>query len=216
MGDDVVHRLAGRHHQQDLARPLEHLPQRLGGSARRRRRALRRPVEEGLRLGRVEVVAGHGNPRLSMLRARLPPITPSPTTPISHVIDRGCRTSTKVSRPHDAIQHFAGARDDERVVIARRRATPPDRSGRIAVAQVDPLARRPGMPVASVTRMRGVSTPRDRIERARPFDVRRMREDAARITAEAIPLSEEVVAAVITDLSMSRPCTWLTSRTCGA
>ena len=71
---------------------------------------------------------------------------------------------------------------------------------RIAVPEIDAFARAPEMPVASVTRMRGVSMPRAGVVRAEPLDVRRVREDAARIVAETIPLRQEVVAAVIADL----------------
>ena len=55
------------------------------------------------------------------------------------------------------------------------------------------------MPVASVTLMRGVSTPRGGVECAQSLQVRRMREDAAGIVLEPVPLREEIVAAVVAD-----------------
>ena len=57
------------------------------------------------------------------------------------------------------------------------------------------------MPVASVTCIaRALAT--IGVEVAEAFDVRRMRQDAAGVSREAIPLRDEVVAAVIADLSM--------------
>ena len=57
-----------------------------------------------------------------------------------------------------------------------------------------------GMPVASVTRMRGVSRPHDASKVPEPSHVRRVRQDAAGIVLETLPLRQEVVAAVVADL----------------
>ena len=65
------------------ARPLERRHQGRRAVGARDAVPSRRPCSERLRLRRVEIVARDRKPRLSMFRARLAPITPSPTTPIA-------------------------------------------------------------------------------------------------------------------------------------
>ena len=101
-----------------------------------------------------------------------------------------------------------------------RRPIPPARArrprSRIHVADVDPLAALPRDPGrqrdADARRLDAAGT----VERPEPLQVRGVRKDAARIVLEAIPLRDEVVAAVVPISSIRRPWTWLTSATCGA
>ena len=73
-----------RHHQQDLARTREHIGEVLGGRRADDRAAL--AGGEGLGLGGIEVVTGHRIPAALDVAREVAAHTPSPTTPMSHVI----------------------------------------------------------------------------------------------------------------------------------
>src|SRR5688500_17583362 len=109
-------------------------------------------------------------------------------------------SSGRTRRRSEAIEQLAGSRYLEPTVLHLDGPCIEIDAGRIEVTEVDATA--DVRPDASRERHGDARRldPGLRVVGAEPFDVRRMRQDAARIPTEATPLLHEVVTAVIADL----------------
>ena len=195
--DDTVDGLPGRHHDENPPRPFEHRHQARRAVGGGHRLAFRRTVDKRLRLGRVEIVADDWKTAALDVAREVRPHHAEADH--AHCVFHDDIPGASGGFP-TRNRELASARHLVRAALDVGRPLGEIDIGRVRILEAEVLAL-----LARNTRRERDGDPRRfdvtvDVVGARSLYVRRVRQDPQRVAPEAIPLSEEIVAAVIPDL----------------